>query len=344
MSEYKRWISYVYCYENNVKKNNVGYIKFEVRGPVTKVYVNVKVLSVNEPMPVYLYARKDGIMKAYLIGTLNMDKNAGRDNFEIDTMLGSGGLQISDTCGVIIYHSNEKFFGSEWDDIEISIEDMVIDDVQTAEDLIATSLLVEYEEKEAGIVEAEPEQVADTLPETVPETTAPETAPETALETAPETEPETAPDKEPDISEIDLKNEHKVISMEEVRKKQIEEAAGKMLATYPRMFPFENDEMVRCVRIEPQDIGQLPIDTWALANNSFLLHGYYSYRHLILMCTMDEIKPAYLIGVPGIFHNRDEYMAQMFGFGLFKPMKACKSLQGEFGYWCVSITNMPDSK
>ena len=95
--------------------------------------------------------------------------------------------------------------------------------------------------------------------------------------------------------------------------------------------------MVRCVRIEPKDIGQLPIETWVLANNSFLLQGYYRYRHLMLLCSGEKEKAEYLIGVPGIYRSRDEYMAGLFGFGLFKPMNNSGNLRGEFGYWCIRI-------
>ena len=117
-------------------------------------------------------------------------------------------------------------------------------------------------------------------------------------------------------------------------------AAEKILLKYPRMYPFDDDEMQSCVRIEPQDIGQLPIDARSIANNSFLLHGYYSYRHLVLMKTADKIHPAYFIGVPGIYRNKDEFMAKMFGFELFKPMSCKEDMTGEFGYWCVPITDI----
>ena len=43
----------------------------------------------------------------------------------------------------------------------------------------------------------------------------------------------------------------------------------KMLDQGMRMYPFEDDEMRACVRLEPQDIGRLPMQYWRLAGNSF---------------------------------------------------------------------------
>ena len=57
-----------------------------------------------------------------------------------------------------------------------------------------------------------------------------------------------------------------------------------MLSVFPKMYPFEIDEMGECVRIDLKDIGNLPVAYWSLAGNPFLLRGYYCYRHLIFAC------------------------------------------------------------
>ena len=40
---------------------------------------------------------------------------------------------------------------------------------------------------------------------------------------------------------------------------------------------------------------------WKLANNSFLLHGYYNYHDLLLIEEGDDC----ILGVPGIYHRRE---------------------------------------
>lgn len=113
--------------------------------------------------------------------------------------------------------------------------------------------------------------------------------------------------------------------------------ASKLFKEYPRMYPFEDNEILWCVRIEPKDIGVLPVDVWPLANNSFLLHGFYGHRHLIFAKVNNRNSNSYIIGVPGIYHNRERFMAKMFGFENFKCAKRRDRREGEFGYWYVAV-------
>lgn len=106
---------------------------------------------------------------------------------------------------------------------------------------------------------------------------------------------------------------------------------------FPKMHPFEDDEMTDCVRIEPQDIGRLPMESWVLANNSFLLHSYYSYRHLLLARRVHNSGFEYVLCAPGICQNREQFMAAMFGFSDFKPARNVEDKNGEFGYWYMPV-------
>ncbi|QHQ60362.1 hypothetical protein Ana3638_05900 [Anaerocolumna sedimenticola] len=114
--------------------------------------------------------------------------------------------------------------------------------------------------------------------------------------------------------------------------------AKRIYRSFPRMYPFEDNEIAWCVRIEPQNIGMFPMEAWILGNNSFLLHGYYSYRHLIFARMNDKNGFSYILGVPGIYHNREKFMAKMFGFENFKCVKRKAQRTGEFGYWYIPIT------
>lgn len=101
-----------------------------------------------------------------------------------------------------------------------------------------------------------------------------------------------------------------------------------------RMFPFDDDQITACVRMEPQDIGMLPMKYWRLAGNSFLLHGYYSYRHLIMARRNDG---TFIFGIPGVDYERERFMARMFGFNQFKPVRASAIGPGQFGYWYMEL-------
>ena len=133
MSDYKRWISYMYIYESNVKKNNVGYIRVEQRGSRARIAVHIKVMSISDSMKVYLYTRRDGIMNGIYVGDITMDKNGSQQAYHLETEIPVEVVNISDTGGVIVYYSDDKFFGSEWDDVNISITDFRIDEPDNME-------------------------------------------------------------------------------------------------------------------------------------------------------------------------------------------------------------------
>lgn len=108
---------------------------------------------------------------------------------------------------------------------------------------------------------------------------------------------------------------------------------------YPKMKEFDYESGCEILAIKPKDIGLLPIENWILGSNSFLLHGYYNYRYLILVqLTEKDGKKRYLLGVPGHYYNNDKYMASMFGFTGFVLSKKQPTENGRFGYWYTNIT------
>ena len=128
------------------------------------------------------------------------------------------------------------------------------------------------------------------------------------------------------------KDDRRLVTMETDERRQ---NFGKILEQCPGMYPFEDDSVEACVRLEPQDIGRMPIDCWSYGSNSFLLHGYYSYRHLILARVkfQEERQGIYILGVPGTQHSREAFMANMFGFREFKPIREGNEGVSDFGYW-----------
>lgn len=111
-----------------------------------------------------------------------------------------------------------------------------------------------------------------------------------------------------------------------------------MARRYIKIFAFDYDNGCEILSIKPQDIGLLPREIWIYGNNSFLLHGYYNYRHLILAkLNNPNGKPRYLLGVPGHYFSNEKYMASMFGFPHFVLAKKQPEEDGRFGYWYTDI-------
>lgn len=100
--------------------------------------------------------------------------------------------------------------------------------------------------------------------------------------------------------------------------------------------PCEPTSRVR--KLSYEDLSSLQKPFWRLANNSFLLHGYHNYHHLLLL---EEDEHQWL-GVPGIYSPREAHAAELFGFPQFTREYHQKltlsedecSTDKDFGYWC----------
>lgn len=97
--------------------------------------------------------------------------------------------------------------------------------------------------------------------------------------------------------------------------------------------PFPDGAIENCVMILPCDIVRLQQENWQVGRSSFLQHGFYQYRHLLLGRSGDG---TYLLGVPGIDNPQEEYMAQMFGYEQFRR-SARRDSDRNFGYWCREL-------
>lgn len=99
---------------------------------------------------------------------------------------------------------------------------------------------------------------------------------------------------------------------------------------YKVVHPFGNDEQY--LSLSPKDFIILPEKYQHLVNNSFLLHGYYNYRHIILGKKMESGHAVYYLGVPGVYYEREKMVAIMFGFEGFECGNK-KAANGGFGYY-----------
>lgn len=424
MSDYKRWVSYIYSYDENVKKNNSGYIRVETRGMITRLMVHINTSDTSDEtgrLLAYVFVREDSVMKGVLLGSIDVDKNGAQGSFEINSydIMGSG-FKMTEAGGMVVINEVQakesaralSFYASEWDDSPIDItdfrEDMIkaaskksenltendavemaenitdeVSVVEMATDTIKDISAMEMEEDitdEVSVVEmatdimkdmpvVENVQTAEKSDEDyngeckevfkkapkevfkglskevsngVPKDVSGEVPKDVSGEvfmglskeisedmSAAETRKDTAEDE---VAVTGCIKNHPL----KTRAADLEKIEN-VLKTYPYMYPFEDDSVDVCVRLEPGDIDKLPVDTWLLANNSFLLNGYYSYRHIILMKMNSDSKPVYLVGVPGIHRQREDFLAGMFGFKMFKPIRDVSTVKGEFGYWCMNI-------
>ena len=113
---------------------------------------------------------------------------------------------------------------------------------------------------------------------------------------------------------------------------------NRLRVTYPKVTAFECSDGCEILVIKPQDIGLLPRENWVYGNNSFLLHGYYNYRYLILArLGKSGERGRYILGVPGHYGNNEKYMAAMFGFDRFVRSTRQPPRDSRFGYWYTDL-------
>ena len=144
--------------------------------------------------------------------------------------------------------------------------------------------------------------------------------------------------------------EHKVISeQKEERKETVRETVVKeppeaaplkenkwlqLCAIYPHINPFQDQR--EYLSIGPEDFVLLSEDSYRAAGNSFMLHGYYNYRHLILAREERRGEILYYVGVPGNYYDREKQVAVMFGFESFECAQE-PAQSADFGYYMMRV-------
>lgn len=112
---------------------------------------------------------------------------------------------------------------------------------------------------------------------------------------------------------------------------------SRIFSCLPAMYPFEHQEFERSVRMEPQDLGLLPREMWKYAGNSFLLHSYYAYHHMLFVRKVRGRERNCFLMLPGVYNPKEQHMAQLFGFSRFCPVRKKALQQGDFGYWYMEV-------
>lgn len=103
---------------------------------------------------------------------------------------------------------------------------------------------------------------------------------------------------------------------------------------YPKIHPFGDDR--EYLSVTPRDFIVMARQYQELVQNSFLLHGYYNYGHLILTKILDKNEERYYLGVPGAYYDKEKQAALMFGFEGFEAGTE-KMEEGGFGYYMKRV-------
>lgn len=199
------------------------------------------------------------------------------------------------------------------------------------------------------------------MPEAEPTGQKPETRkePETRLEVAeqkpePEIRPKAAgqePETRLEAEAAEQKPETRPEMAEKVPARKVQEVIGQLPKAgdrmqicddkweqlsriYPVIHPFGDDK--EYLSVAPRDFVVLTREYQPLANNSFLLHGFYNYHHVILGKIEGQGQERIYLGVPGVYHEREKVVAVMFGFDSFECARE-PAETGTFGYYMKQV-------
>ena len=317
----KRFIRYLYEYEGNQKKRNVGFVKVEQDGKETTISVHGKGLcgKSNENISCYLI-KLDSEMGNILFvpageiqigmiscgGCFCYTEELIRAGYgKTEQSVGQTCEKKDDICGIGLGDPKEAFYVALWNeemygDLDIAKAKVFqeFDSDKTAGESKSTKSI---DEKEAEVeTQFGDDEETENLEEEQPEKKEQETVEESS-------------------EKKDLKKDDRDIDLQNFRR--------------------------QIMKIQRGEISILPRCEWKLANNNFLLHGYYNYRHLVLIDEGNQLK----LGVPGIYHEREARAAATFGFPEFiaeadvnvtlEPQERNENQQ--FGYWCRQVRRPP---
>lgn len=86
-------------------------------------------------------------------------------------------------------------------------------------------------------------------------------------------------------------------------------------------------------KISAEQLGAFGEEAKKLADNQFLVKGYTRYHHLLAGKVLYAGEERYCVGVPGIYENRERYMAEIYRFPVFLSLAENRIKTGGFGYW-----------
>lgn len=342
--DYKRFISYLYAYVEGEKGINVGYIRCDQRQGVCRLTLNLQDRQGIEGgrYKVYLYkAQPDGTPVGYYLDEISIHQCCGelRKQTACDNVWNTHS-RIENFDGVIVVYDLEHAYASQWTDEPMEIRRFLTygDWKEKKHPEPEATVKTEYgrEKEEPAAQEAE-KAPGEAVEKEITGTVLQEKERQSEVSREEETFQEegiAAAEAVSSADEVAIPGREK----ESGKVKSISDLTLRLMEQRPKLPDFENHEIYDCVRIEPNDIGLLEMDNWKLGVNSFLTHGYYNYKYLMLgkLRFQDGVVKA-VLGVPGVFDNKEQYIAKIFGFDLFVPLKHTNVKTGNFGYWIVEL-------
>lgn len=369
MAEYYRILSYLYRYDKKTKMDCRGFLKAEQKRNGLKITLQIddERLMENIRLTLCFYEKEKERWKLHPLARL---ESAGHHeetvlSYPAETL--PDGFDIRRQHGVLLFYQEFFFYGSVWIGDEIPVEELLAAWPSEAD----AGEVEEEDEPPAGVTEempgaAGPEDWADArAAESLagaaePEDWADARAAEPAdisgrREEIPQSvdEPESPGYQEEagtfaeEAGKADVQNavsdyqEEAGTFAEKKPEEQLSTDSGDLLRnmwidTEKKAKPVDNifNPAFRSgYQISAEQLKDLSPEAGSLSDNQFLAKGYSSYHHLLAGKVIYGGRERYCIGVPGIYENRERYMAQLYQFPVFLSLTENRIKTGGFGYW-----------
>lgn len=377
MSDYRRLVSYIYSYPGGTRDKNVGFAKAEVRNGQFQLNISLKGVYTDAPESFGVHLLVDekndrkGSFTLLHIGNIIVNGGAGKyTDLMNPENINQTGYLFDDVCGIAVARQDNRYYMmfSLWKDTQINPE-LVTFAPKDSKKQQSQPVRLEENRKigdiEAGAETKEEEKEAkENIAEAARQTVSgkeQQSGQQGAAEKLGQTQAvrvQTASENaEPE--EILAEEEHRTeqVQREMVGRAEVRVSAVPVQETANPQKPlppndgisgiFENADFINafdddyyfdCIEVTPSQLQNLPLEDKAVVNNSFLEHGYYNFRHLLFgRVKPNERHTSYFIGVPGMYCNRERFMATMFGFNNFKKSHRADYSNPYFGYWYQEI-------
>ena len=346
---YQKKIIYLDYMERDNKIKNGGFIKWEARGRESRIQIHIRGLYPTDSLDGELQLLSWGV--PYTADRIRLSYGTGEyaGIWHNDDLAGTG-ISYEDCDGIVIKLSHTRLLKGIWRNRKAKREIEEPAETTKPEEPADTIEIAEIPEA------TKPEEPAEAMKAVeIPEATKPEEPAETmkseelaeAMEIAeiPDTTKPEEPAEAMEAIEIPeaTKPEELAETMgtaaatETAKPKQMQILPNKweqLNRIYPKIQPF--GDVREYLSIAPCDFIILSEHYQELVQNSFLLHGYYNYGHLILTKIREGLEENYYLGVPGVYFEREKQAALLFGFEGFEGDGEAVT-DGSFGYYMKHV-------
>lgn len=351
--DYQRLVSYIYSYPEGVKGRNVGFAKALVHQGQFKLSISLRGVKTDSPEMFGIYMMvTDGGYRLIKLGEclVKMGQMEYSGIFNPDN-IDETGYGFKDICGLAVAREDARYdcMMSMWKDEDVTPDMLVFSGMDAKKQVEAGIVIKERmrqsEEKERGQQMSESVLAESLRSEPVrPESSESQTA---ESQTA-ESQTGVTAESVSDTATEDIKAAGAAAKIP-AETQHLQQKAHRADATqtdpFEKLFvradyidAFDDDYFYDCIEVSPEMLKCLNQNEIDIAGNSFLLHGYYNFRHILFGRVRDNLdNTKYFIGVPGMYCNRERYMASMFGFNNFKKSHRSDYANPYFGYWYQEI-------